>query len=237
MRLKPKKIRQAFRISLFAWTALAAPQMWADSSTFDLTAAEVPQKAAQFNVKSFDDHHVLVTGIPHRSPDSKVTSYLTVSAINPVMAVSDTATDRLFGGQKNRPFTWSEADTACRSYKLAGKSWKLISAQELTQLSNFLRYEKEVLESDKPELLPLIKSFHEMRKAFPSQFSFFWVDFNEHEIPTGQKIAAVFKDKKLVMQPMSQQRLLNTVCVTYLSGPDSPDVMAALENTKKTSRQ
>lgn len=222
-------------VLFLSWSVLAPFDALASGVQFDLTADEVPTKATLFQIKNVNGQKILITGIPRLDRANNVTTYLALSPINPVAAPVAAATNKIFGEQKNRPLTWAESTAACQSYQAAGKPWKLVSAQELTQLSNFLRYEQVVLESDKPELQPLINNFHELRKAFPSQFSFFWVDFDEREIATGQKIAAVFKDKKLVMQPMSQQRLMNTICVTYFSGPDSLDVTAARANTDKKS--
>lgn len=201
-------------------------------AAYELGASEVMDQINKVSVRTTDGASYLLTGVPKLDRTTNTVSYLAVSPINPVKPTSGAAGNSFF--ESNRPMTWNEADASCRSYNAASKTWKLPDDIEINQLNQIVRFRENVLDIEKGPTTAITGDYLSLKSRLPNQFSFFWMGNAPTNIEPGLKMAAFFDMKKGAGQRMSMHRLLNVICVTHFTGPETPKIheMLAAANSK-----
>ncbi len=197
----------------------------AEGGQLDLGDNDVVDGSSGYKVRGAGAESYLLTGIPRQNRDTHTLEYLAVSRINAVKAPKTVSSTALFSDQDQRPLTWNEADAGCRGYQLAGKSWRLPNKVEVQQLNNFLQFKKVVLDAKKGETTVIAGNYAKLNAKFDDLFQYFWMSDENPTLGAGLKVAGSFDGGTI--QSMSVQRPLSVICVTYLSGPATPFVVAA----------
>lgn len=223
-------------VSMSAYAEEPFNTLQAPSAVLDLTDQETMKDVKKFAVRRDSGSAWLLTGIPRLDPTTGVYSYMALSEVNPTVARQSSVADKLFPGNNRRPVTWEEAQTACRSLGLKNKTWSLPQRQDMVQLNAVLNFGEQVLEPEEGEVKEISTNFRALRSSLPEQFAFFWMA-EEGSAAPGLKPAGFFHKEQGKTQLMSQHRLLNIVCVTWMSGPASPQTVTAHQMAEQYEKE